>query len=410
LLFVGDDWAEDHHDVEVMDASGRRLAKARLPEGVAGIARLHAMIGEAFGDDLDAEDAAARVKIGIETDRGPWVQALVAAGYTVFPVNPLQAARYRQRRALSGAKSDAADAHMLADMVRTDSHQLRPIAGDSAEAEAVKVVARMHKTLIWERTRAVQRLRHALREYFPAALAAFEDLDAGDTLELLAKAPDPKAAARLSTSQISAALKRARRRDITAKAAAIQTVLRAEHLERPAVVTAAYAASVRALVALLGTLNEQVKAMQGQVEAHFGQHPDAEIILSQPGLGVTLGARVLGEFGDDHGRYMSAKARKNYAATSPITRASGRKRVVAARFVHNDRLIDALMTQAFAALTASPGARIYYDRQRARGASHNAALRQLANRLVGILHGCLKTGTRYDEATAWSYHLTEAAA
>jgi transposase len=408
LLFVGDDWAEDHHDVEVMDASGSRLAKARLPEGMAGMTRLHAMIGQVLGDDV--EDDAAQVKIGIETDRGPWVQALVAAGYTVYPVNPLQAARYRERLAVSGAKSDAADAHMLADMVRTDSHQLRPIAGDSAEAEAVKVVARMHKTLIWERTRAGQRLRHALREYFPAALAAFEGLDAADTLELLAKAPDPAAAARLSISQISAALKRARRRGIPAKAATIQAALRAEHLGQPAVVTAAYAATVRALAALLVTLNEQVKALQGQVEAHFGRHPDAEIILSQPGLGVILGARVLAEFGDDHARYASAKSRKNYAATSPITRASGKKRTVTARFVHNDRLIDALMTQAFASLNTSPGARAYYDRQRARGATYNAALRQLANRLVGILHGCLKTGTAYDETTAWSHHLNEAAA
>ena len=407
MLFVGDDWAEDHHDVELMDAVGRRLAKARLPEGVAGIARLHAMIGAQLGDDV--EDAVGPVKIGIETDRGPWVQALLAAGYTVFAVNPLQAARYRERLAVSGAKSDAADAHMLADMVRTNSHQLRPIAGDSVEVEAVKVVTRMHKTLIWERTRAGQRLRHALREYFPAALEAFEDLDAADTLELLAKAPDPDSAARLSTAQISAALKRARRRDIPAKTAAIQAVLRGEHLGQPAVITAAYSVSVRALVAILGTLNEQVSILQGQVEAHFGQHPDAEIILSQPGLGAVLGARVLAEFGDDHDRYASAKARKNYAATSPITRASGKKRVVAARFVHNDRLIDALMTQAFTSLRNSPGARAYYDRQRARGASYNAALRQLANRLVGILHGCLKTGTPYDEATAWSHHLNEAA-
>ena len=155
--------------------------------------------------------------------------------------------------------------------------------------------------------------------------------------------------------------------------------------------TAAYAVSVRALVALLGTLNEQVKTLEGQVEACFGRHPDAEIIQSQPGLGAVLGARVLAEFGDDPGRYASAKARKNYAATSPITRASGKKKVVAARFVHNDRLVDALMTQAFAALRASPGARAFYDHQRARGSEHNAALRQLANRLVGILHGCLKT-------------------
>jgi transposase len=176
------------------------------------------------------------------------------------------------------------------------------------------------------------------------------------------------------------------------------------------VVTAAYAASVQALAAVLTTLNTQVKALQGQVEAHFGRHPAAEIIASQPELGPILGARVLAEFGDDPDRYASAKARKNYAGTSPITRACGKKKAALARFVHNDRLIDALMTQAFASLQASPGARTYYDRQRTRGAQHNAALRQLANRLVGILHGCLKTRTLYDETTAWSHHTESLAA
>jgi len=383
-----------------MDAGGRRLAKARLPEGVAGIARLHAMVGGQLGEDADEEDAG-QVAVGIETDRGPWVAALTAAGYTVYAINPLQASRYRERHGVSGAKSDAGDAHVLADMVRTDSHQLRTVAGDSAQAAAVKVVTRTHKTLIWERTRHTQRLRHALRDYFPAALEAFEDLDAPDTLELLARAPDPASAARLTTAQISAALKRARRRGIAGKAERIQAVLRAAHLGQPDIVTAAYAASVRALIAVLATLNEQVKTLQGQVEAYFGQHPDAEIITSQPGLGPVPGARVLAETGDDPARYASAKARKNYAATSPITRASGKKKTVMARYVHNDRLTDALMSQAFSALQASPGARAYYDRQRARGSGHNPALRQLANRLVGILHGCLKTRTRYDEATAW---------
>jgi transposase len=406
-LFVGDDWAEDHHDVELMDVAGRVLAKARLPEGIAGMTRLHAMVAEQLGD---AGPDEARVLVGIETDRGPWVAALAAAGYEVFAVNPLQAVQYRKRHAVSGAKSDAGDAHVLADMVRTDAHQLRPVAADSAQAEAVKVVTRMHKTLIWERTRHTQRLRHALRGYFPAALEAFEDLDAADTLELLAKAPDPASAAKLTISQISAALKRARRRGITGKAAAIQAALRAGHLGQPTVVTAAYAASVRALAAVLVTLNEQITALQGQVEDHFGQHPAAEIILSQPGLGPILGARVLAEFGDDPHRYASAKARKNYAGTSPITRASGKKKVALARFVHNDRLIDALMAQAFSALKSSPGARAYYGKQRARGAEYNAALRQLANRLAGILHGCLKTGTLYDEATAWSHHSEKIAA
>lgn len=405
MLFVGDDWAEDHHDVELMDSAGRKLAKARLPEGVAGIARLHAMIGAQLGD---AE--AAEVAVGIETDRGPWVAALIAAGYTVYAVNPLQAARYRERSSVSGAKSDAADAHILAGMVRTDAHQLRPVAGDSAGAEAVKVVARAHKTLIWERTRHTQRLRHALREYFPAALEAFDDLDAADTLELLGKAPDPRSAAKLTLNQIRAALKRARRRDIDAKATRIQSVLRGEQLGRAAVITTAYAVTTRSAVAVLATLDEQVKLLEKQVEESFGRHPDAEIILSQPGIGSVIGARVLAEFGDAPGRYASAKSRKNYAATSPITRASGKRKVVLARFVHNDRLVDALMSQAFSSLQASPGARAYYDQLRAREVGHRAALRQLANRLVGIMHGCLKTRTLYNESTAWSHRTEKAAA
>jgi transposase len=304
---------------------------------------------------------------------------------------------------VSGAKSDGGDAHMLADMVRTDSRQLRQAAGDSPEAEAVKVTARMHKTMIWERTRAVQRLRHQLREYFPAALEAFEDLDAADTLELLGNAPDPDRARRLTRAQVSAALKRARRRNIPDKASAVLAALRSEQLAQPPALTAAYAGTVRSLIALIATLNEQVKALEAQVREHFGRHPDAEIYLSQPGIGAVLGARVLGELGDDPHRYASAKSRKNFAGTSPITRASGRKKVVAARFVHNGRLVDALNAQAFAALTASPGARAFYDQQRAKGIEHQDALRRLANRLVGILHGCLKTGTLYDEVTAWGH-------
>ncbi|HUZ50990.1 MAG TPA: IS110 family transposase [Streptosporangiaceae bacterium] len=398
-LFVGDDWAEDHHDVELVDQAGKVLAKRRLPEGVAGMARLHELVGQQLGEDAEG----AEVMIGIETDHGPWVAALVAAGYVVFGVNPLQASRYRERHGVSGAKSDSGDAHMLADMVRTDSHQLRAVAGDSAEAGGVRVLARTHKTLIWERTRQVQRLRHQLLEYFPATLEAFGDLDAADALELLGKAPDPARAARLTRAQVSAALKRARRRNITDKTTAILAALRGGHLGQPPAVTAAYAVTVRSLIAVITTLNEQVRILQGQVEEDFGRHPDAEIYRSQPGMGAVLGARVLGEFGDDPGRYADGKCRRNYAGTSPLTRASGKKKVVAARFIHNDRLVDALNARAFAALTASPGARTLYDELRARGIEHNDALRRLANRLVGVLHGCLKTRTLYDEATAWSH-------
>jgi transposase len=400
MLFVGDDWAEDHHDVELQDESGRVLARARLPEGVAGVARLHELIGA----HLEENAGPAQVAIGIETDRGPWVQALLAGGYLVCAVNPRQVSRFRDRHGLSGAKSDTADAHTLADMVRTDRHQLRPVAGDSAEAQAVKVVARAHQTLIWDRHRHMLRLRAALREFFPAALGAFADLNAPEALELLSKAPDPARAARLSRAQVSAALKRARRRDVDAKTEAIVTALRSEQLTQPPAVTAAYAATVQSLSTIIITFNGQIAALDEQLSSCFGRTRDVEIYLSQPGLGQILAARVLGEFGDDRERYASAKARKNYAGTSPITRQSGKKKVVLARFIRNDRLADPLHRQAFCALSASPGARTYYDQLRARGMNHNAALRQLSNRLVGILHGCLTTRTLYNEHTAWEHH------
>ncbi len=406
MLFIGDDWAEDHHDVEIQDGTGRRLTKARLPEGIPGIAKFHGLVGRFLPEDGDA----AGVKVGIETDRGPWVAALVACGYRVYAVNPLQSARARQGRDVSGAKSDAGDAHVLADLVRTQSHQLRTVAGDSEQAGATKVLARMHQSLIWDRTRQVLRLRSALREFFPAALEAYEDLACPDVLELLAKAPEPDSAARLTRAQITAALTRAHRRDRGAKATAIMAVLRTEHLTQPPVIAAAYGATVRALAALITASNEQIAALQGQVEACFGRHPDAEIYLSQPGLGPVLGARVLAEFGDDPTRYTGARARKNYAGTSPITRASGKRTVVLARYVRNKRLADALHQQAFSALSGSPGARAYYDALRDRDIGYNAALRQLGNRLVGILHGCLKTHTPYNEAIAWHQHAQQAVA
>ncbi len=292
MLYIGDDWAEDHHDVEVQDEHGRVLRRERLPEGIAGICGFGELVGRFADDDTEFSD----VLVCIETDRGPWVQALLAAGYTVFGVDPKQAARHREILGSSGAKSDKGDAHALADMVRTRRHQLREVAADSEVAEAVKVVARAHQTLIWERTRHMLRLRVALRDYFPAALEAYTPLGltSASVLALLAKASTPDAAADLTLRQITAALKG--RRDIETKAAAIQQVLRAEHLGQPDPVTTAYAATVRSLVAILTTLNTEITNLEKEVKAHFGRHPDAEILLSQPGLGVVLGARVLAEF------------------------------------------------------------------------------------------------------------------
>ncbi len=411
MLFIGDDWAEDHHDIELEDEAGRRLIRARLPEGLEGITRLHALVAEhapAASAELAPEQVAAQVVVGIETDRGPWVTALRAAGYQVYAINPMSVARYRERHSTSGAKSDAGDSHVLAEVVRLDRDHHRPIAGDSDLADAIKLLARAHQTAIWERTRQVLRLRSTLLEYFPAAVQAFEDLSAPDALALLARAADPDRAAKLTRGQLVAALRSARRHHAEAKAEVLQAVLRAPALRQPATTQGAYAAVVSGQVGIITALNEQIRQLGQAVDEHFGRHPAADIYLSQPGLGVVLAARTLGEFGDDTARFTDARARKNYSGQSPITRASGKKSIVLARYATNRRLGAALHQQAFSALNGSPGARAYYDAIRARNIGHHAALRQLANRLVGILHGCLKTGTLYDEDTAWQHHRANA--
>ena len=400
MLFVGDDWAEAHHDIEIEDDEGRLLVRRRLPEGVAGLALLHALIGDHLPEGAEPE----QVLVGIETDRGPWVQALIAAGYTVFPINPLQAARYRERHGVGGAKSDPGDAHVLAEIVRVDRAHHRPAAGDSVLAEQVRLAARAHQSMIWMRQRAANTLRSLLRECYPAALAAFaDDLTGRDALAVLAAAPDPATGRRLTPARVVTLLGRAgRQRNLQARAEEIVAALRSEQLPVRVELAGVHAASVSALVAVITTMVAQTGVLEEQVRLGFGQHPDAEIYLSQPGLGTILAARVLAEMGDDPNRYADAKARKNYAGMAPITRASGTKRVVLARYTRNRRLADALYHQAFSALNSSPGARSYYDRHRAAGATHHQALRALANRLVGILHGCLRHHQPYNETTAWA--------
>ena len=315
---------------------------------------------------------------------------------------PAGGVRYRERHQAGGGKSDSGDARMLANLVRTDRHNHREVAGDSAAASAVQVRARAQQQLVWNRTRESNRLRNALLQYFPAALRAFADLTHPDALSVLAIAPEPRAAARLSMTQLRSALRRGgRTRNVERRAAEIRAALRVRTLEVSAAVREAFADSTRAEVAQIQEINRQLAALESKLAASFEEHPDAAIYLSMPGLGTVLGARVLGEFGDDPDRFVSAKSRRNYAGASPLTRASGRRRAVTARFVRNRRLYDPVHMWAFCSLRASPGCRAYYRRRRAIGDGHHQALRALGNRLVGYLHGGLRSRRLYDEATAW---------
>jgi hypothetical protein len=387
-----------------MAEDGMVLAKRRVPDSVAGISNLHGLVAEHAVEDEP-------VVVGIEIDRGLVVWSLLTAGYEVYAINPMASARYRDRHATSGAKSDPGDAKVLADLVRTDRHNHRPIAGDSDLAEGVKLLARAHQSAIWSRQRQLNALRSALREYYPGALVAFgTDLASADALGILAIAPTPELGRGLSRAKIASALRTGgRQRNIERRAEEIQEALRAEQLEAPQLITKAHGLVTHSAVALIATFNTQIAELEAALSEHFEQHPDAKVVLSLPGLGTVLGARVLGEFGDDRTRFSGPKSRKNYAGTSPVTKASGHSRVVLARYARNRRLGNACDQWAFCALTRSSGARIYYDQLRARGKTHHQALRQLANRLVGLLHICLERGVLYDEMIAWPEDSEQAA-
>jgi hypothetical protein len=403
VINVGIDWAESHHDVCIEDAEGHVLAKARVPDGIEGVERIHEMLAVHVAEPTE-------VVMGIELDRGLLVGALVGAGYEVHAVNPLAVARYRDRLAPGGAKSDPGDARVLAEVMRTDRHLHREVAGDSDLAEAVKVLARGHQNLIWARQRIGNQLRSALREFYPGAVKTFPDLASADAVAVLSIAPTPTAGRTVTKAKVRKALASGGRKlRLDARSAEIVEGLRSPQLGAPALVEEAFGHQVASLVAVLETMRAQIEQLRDELAASFEGHPDAEIITSLPGLSSILGARVLAEFGDDRTRYADARARRNYAGTAPITKASGTRKVVLARVARNKRLADACYGWAFSSLQASPGARAFYDRQRASGKTHHQALRALGNRWVGILHGCLEHRTTYREDLAWNGQLEDAA-
>jgi len=280
MIFVGVDWAEAHNDVAVMDEAGTVLGRGRFGVGVSGLAQLHGLVA-----DHAAEPD--QVIVGIEVDRGLLVDSLVGAGDAVYAVNPLAASRYRDRHTTSGAKSDASDAKLLADLVRTDAHNHRPLGGDSDQASAIRVLARAHQGLDWTRRRQANGLRSALRDYFPGALSAFgTDLVSSDALAILAIAPTPQMARGLSRSRIAAALGRAgRQRNLERRALEIQQALRADQPATSDAVADAFGAASAARVAVLVSLNQQIAALEDQLGEHVDRHPDAEILRSLAGLG-----------------------------------------------------------------------------------------------------------------------------
>jgi len=272
------------------------------------------------------------------------------------------------------------------------------------------VLARAHQSASWSRQRQLNSLRSALRAFYRQPWKPWHRPRLWGRAGGAGPGAHPEQGRQLSRAKLAAALARGgRQRNLAQRAAQIQAAMRVPQLAAAPPISHAYGVMTQATVAVLVSLNQQITTLEEALGEGFNKHPDARTIRSLPGLGMVLGARVLGEFGDDQTRFPTAKSRKNYAGSAPITRASGRSLVVLARHAATAARPMPRSSGAFCSLTRSAGARRYYDQLRARNKTHRQALRQLANRWVGILHTCLDRDLLYDEHLAWN-HLQPTAA
>jgi transposase len=393
-MTCGIDWAEAHHDVALVDDDGTVVARQRIVADLAGFTALVEMLAEHGG-------SSEGTPVAIETEKNLIVVALKTAGFTVYPINPRAVARYRERHAQAGGKSDPGDAIVLANILRTDRHNHRTLPATTDDALAIKALARQHQEAIWAMQQTISRLRSVLLEFYPQAIATFPKLKHHAATAVLTAAPSPGAAEKLTARKVEAILHRCGRRNDPGLAERIATSLKAPALRQPAAVEQALGVTVTGLVQVIVAMRTTVDAHEAALAKAFAAHPLAPVLRSAPALGPVLAARVLAEIGDDPRRFSTANSLRAFAGTAPVTRASGRSHYVKARKVRNKRLGDACHWWAFTALTWSPDARAHYDRRRAAGDHHNAALRNLANKLLGRLWWCLTHNQPWDEAAAW---------
>ncbi|MCX4564549.1 IS110 family transposase [Streptomyces phaeochromogenes] len=399
-VFCGVDWAEGHHDIALVSIEGEQLARQRIGDDVSGLSQLVNLLAE-HGDTGENP-----IPVAIETSRGLLVSCLRATGRPVFAINPLAVARYRDRHSVARKKSDAVDAAALANILRTDMAMHRPLPQDSELAQAIAVLARAQQDAVWDRNQAQNKLRFQLREFYPAILDAFANhkhgLSSNEARTILAAAPTPTQAAQLTRRQLRALLKHAGRvRGIDAEADRLHEVFHREYLHHLPLVEEALGQQTTALLRQLESACTNAENLEISCTDAFQQHPDAEIIVSFPGLGSLTGARVLAEIGDDRSRFSTAQGLKAYAGSAPVTRASGKSHFVMHRKVMNKRLAAVGYLWAFSSLRNSPGARAHYDRRREGGDRHVSAQRHLFNRFVGMLFHCLQHEEHYAESRAF---------
>lgn len=391
-VYLGFDWAGDHHDVVAVDPESRIVFERTIDDTADGWAALRELLIRHGNGDV------SRVAVAVETCNGPAVERLLEMGCAVYPLNPKAAQRYRDRKSPMGAKCDRLDAWSFGDALRTDGHGWRRLLPDDPLTQELRILCRDEIQLIRQRTALVCQLRAALREYYPAVLEAFDDWVAPSSWAFVEKFPTPQALAKagkrrwekfLHTHRLARPEPYTKRMDIFS---------RAEAFCGPTAVTNAKSRLAVALVKQLQVLEKQLQNYRQAIEALFGRHPDNDVFGSLPGAADKLAPRLLSEIGQNRDRFLRAESMQCYAGTAPITKQSGKMRTVRIRHGCNKYLRTTVHLWADQSRHQCAWAQAYYQAKKDAGMSHACALRCLGQRWLKILWKMWQTKTPYDEA------------
>jgi transposase len=383
---AGVDWAKDNHAVCVLDADGEPIERVTVAHTKAGLARLNTILDRHQIDD-----------VGIERGDGPVVDALLAAGRTVFVIPPSQVKALRRRYGSAGNKDDRFDAYVLADTVRTDRRRLTPLLLDSPATVALRKLCRARKDLVAHRVAVTNQLRAHLQTALPAVVDLFADLDSAISLRFITRFTSQDALDWLSPKRLTAWLSsvgycgRTNPAVLHARITAAARGADGEHGRALAGITHAYLATVQAITA-------QIDAIAQQITEALTVHPDRRIFTSLPKSGTVRAARLLAEIGDARGRFPTPASLACLAGVAPSTRESGKIRIVTFRWAVDKQLRDAVCDFAGDSRHANPWAADLYRRARARGLDHPHAVRILAKAWLDIIWKCWTTNTAYDPA------------
>ena len=383
--YAGLDWASDHHDVAVVDQQGKVARQFRITHTAEGWKELADQLRE-----------LGTVAVAVETNQGFTIERLLASGVTVYPVNPKSAERYRDRKAPSGVKNDQLDAWSLADALRLDGHGWKPLAPEDPLIAQLRLLTRDEVALIEQRTALVNQLIAALRDYYPAALEAFDDWAMPATWAFVEKFPTPEALVKAGKRAWEKFLHTHRLYRPETYERRLEIFARADQFTGSAALTAARSLLAMTLAAVLRTLEDQLKLYRKHIEEQFARHPDRDLFGSLPGVAAKLGPRLLAELGSDRSRFESAQSLQCYAGTAPLTIQSGQMTKCMIRHACQHGLRATVHLWANTSRFACAWAQGYYQAHREKGKSHACALRCLGQRWLKILWKMWQTKMPYD--------------